>query len=165
MLPFIRGFLLTKREQSHILQQRTPIQGMGRWLVVQRHKDGQHQTTARAKDAPDFAERLDQVRREEERVTAPHAVDRSVLQPDGGQIPLLEPGSRSGQRTLGALPGDLEAGFGEIDPDEVASGVLGQPQTRPALPAGQVQQQPARPEVERRDRLVEVPAGDKGVGQ
>ena len=139
VLPVVGGFLLAQRAQSHMPEQRAPIQGMRGRLVVQRHADGHHHTTARAKDAPDFAERLDQVRREEERVAAPHAVDRSVRQPGGGQIPPLEPGTRSGQRTLGALPGDLEAGFGEIDPDEVASGSLGQPETRSTLTARQVQ--------------------------
>jgi hypothetical protein len=134
-------------------------------LVVQRYTHGHHQTTAGAKDTPDFPERLDQVRREEVRVTAPRAVDRTVLQPGGGQITPLEPGSKPGQQTHGALPGDPEAGFGEIHSHEVASGPLGQPQTGPALPARQIEQQPTRPEVEHGDCLIEVPPGDERVRQ
>jgi len=141
MLPPFGGLLLTQRDQPRPSEQRNPIQRMSGRLIVERNTDRHCQATTGAEYPPDFGQSNDQVRSEEQGIAAPHRVDRTVRQASGGEITLLEMGSRRREHYTSIIPGDAQTGLGEIDADQVAAALVGQPKTRRPLTAGQIQEQ------------------------
>jgi hypothetical protein len=49
--------------------------------------------------------------------------------------------ARGRARTPSIIPGDPQTGLGEIDADQIAAALVGQPKTRRPLTAGQIQEQ------------------------